>query len=275
MTDKGEVTAGPEPSSSVKSAVRTVELLEVLAGSQSSMGLAELQKRLLYPKSSLLVLLRTLLGRGWVQSDDSGRYSIGLRALLAGSSYLERDLVAQFSGPLLRRLEHDLDETVHVARLDAGDVVYLASRESSHHLRTTSRVGRRLPAYACALGKALLAERSAEVVSTLLPEVMEPRTPLTIVDRGTLSEELERTRARGYAQEAGENTIGLSCIAVVIPYGGVPQDAISCSIPSDRLTPELEQRVIRALQAAASELAELVALAAGSYAPPAANRSAS
>jgi DNA-binding IclR family transcriptional regulator len=249
---------------SVKSSLRTVELLELLAAAPNPMTLAEVHRELAYPKSSLLVLLRTLVGRGWLQVDVStGRYSIGLRALLAGSSYLERDLVAQFSGPLLRRLSEELDETVHVARLDGSDVIYLASRESTHHLRSSSRVGRRLPANACSLGKAILSTRSDAVVDALLPEVLESRTPNTLTDRESLFADLAVTRERGWAREVGENTVGLACLAVVLPHSNPAIDAISCSIPIDRFTPELEARVIPALQRAATELAELVGLASG------------
>jgi DNA-binding IclR family transcriptional regulator len=247
---------------SVKSALRTVELLELLAAAPHPMTLAEVHRELPYPKSSLLVLLRTLVGRGWLQVEPvSGRYSIGLRALLAGSSYLDRDLVAQFSGPLLRRLSEELDETVHVARLDGSDVIYLASRESTHHLRTTSRVGRRLPANACSLGKALLSTRSDAVVDALLPEVLESRTPNTLADRESLFADLAVTRERGWAREVGENTAGLACVAVVLPHDVPAVDAISCSIPIDRFSPELEARVVPALRAVAEELSELVSLA--------------
>lgn len=249
---------------SVKSALRTVELLEVLAAASRPMTLAEIHRELPYPKSSLLVLLRTLVGRGWLQVDaNSGRYSIGLRALLAGSSYLERDHVAQFAGPLLRRVSEELDETVHVARLDGSDVIYLASRESTHHLRTTSRVGRRLPANTCSLGKALLATRSDVAVDALLPDELESRTPNSLTERDLLFADLAATRERGWAREVEENTAGLACVAVVLTQTIPAMDAISCSIPLERFTPEVEARSVASLRAAAAELSNLVSLASG------------
>jgi DNA-binding IclR family transcriptional regulator len=51
-----------------------------------------------------------------------------------------------------------LGETTHLARRDGSDVAYLATRESHDHLRTISRVDRRVPAHAGALDKALRAE---------------------------------------------------------------------------------------------------------------------
>ena len=221
------------------------------------MGLADIQRALGHPKSSLHVLLRTLQTVGWLQIDHTGTaYSIGVRALFAGTSYLDKDPVVQLAAPVLTALRNELDETVHLARLDRGDVVYLASKESAHHLRTTSRIGRRLPAYACSLGKALLAGRSDDEVAALVPSVMLPKTPHTITDLPTLLADLTRTRARGWAIEIEENTVGLGCIAVAIPQRPSPSDAFSCSVPLARFDAERQQHIAETLTRHARELGE-------------------
>ena len=157
----------------VKSAVRTVELLEYLAARQDKPArIREISEALDMPRSSAHALLRTLMAQGWVRShqadtDETGTlYGIGIRALLVGTSYLDGDPYLPMIAPFLDDLRTDWDETFHLGRLDGTDVVYLASRESPQYRRSTSRVGRRLPAHATALGKALLAERvGAEPVS--------------------------------------------------------------------------------------------------------------
>jgi hypothetical protein len=84
-------------------------------------------------------------------------------------------------------------------RLDGPDVVYLATRESRQYRRAASRVGRRLPAYATALGKALLAERFGADRDDHIPADLVPLTPRTVTDRAELEEALETARVRGYA----------------------------------------------------------------------------
>lgn len=220
----------------VKSADRTVELLELLSRTSEPLTLSEIQRELSYPKSSLFVLLRTLVARGWVETDRRGTgYSIGVRALLVGTSYLDRDPVIRAATRGLEELRAEVNETVHLARLDGADVVYLASRESGHQLRLTSRVGRRLPAHATSLGKALLAQRSDEEVDAILPAELVALTPLTLTDRAALFADLALTRERGYALERGENTAGLGCFAVALDYKHPASEAISCSVPSVRL----------------------------------------
>jgi len=158
-----------------------------------------------------------------------------VRALLVGTSYLDRDPIIRAATRVLEELRAQVNETVHLARLDAGDVVYLASRESAHQLRLTSRVGRRLPAHATSLGKALLARRSDAEVDALLPATLTALTPDTLTDRPALLADLAETRKRGYAVERGENTPGLGCFAVALDYANPPLDAISCSVPYSRL----------------------------------------
>ena len=68
----------PAPAA-VKSADRTVELLELLSRTSEPLTLSEIQRELSYPKSSLFVLLRTLVARGWVETDRRGTgYSLSL-----------------------------------------------------------------------------------------------------------------------------------------------------------------------------------------------------
>ena len=127
----------------VKSAVRTVELLEYLAARHDRPArIREISDALDMPRSSAHALLRTLSAQGWVRSDASGTlYGIGIRALLVGTSYLDSDPYLPLITPFLDDLRAELDETFHLGRLDGTDVVYLATRESKQYRRVANRVG--------------------------------------------------------------------------------------------------------------------------------------
>jgi DNA-binding IclR family transcriptional regulator len=235
----------------VKSAARTIDVLELLAARQNQpMGLRELSEELGAPRSSVYALIRTLVTSGWVRPDESGqRYSIGIRALLAGTTYLDTDPVLRIVQPHITDLSVRLDETIHFARLERSDVVYLATRESSQYLRPFSRVGRRLPAFTTSLGKALLAEQPAENLDAHLPDELFPLTPRTVTDRDVLLRQLEETRARGYAIDREENVTGLACFGFALRYTRPATDAISCSLPLDRLAPGREDEIVSAMEA--------------------------
>ncbi|CAM5451081.1 IclR family transcriptional regulator OS=Streptomyces fumanus OX=67302 GN=GCM10018772_64910 PE=4 SV=1 [Streptomyces fumanus] len=189
----GETGGGAQ----VKSAVRTVELLEYFAGRPGMHSLAAVQEAVGYPKSSLYMLLRTLVELGWVETDATGtRYGIGVRALLVGTSYIDGDEVVAAARPTLDRLSDDTTETIHLARLDGTNVVYLATRQSQHYLRPFTRVGRRLPADSTSLGKALLSTYSDQQVRKLLLETLPALTEHTITDREKLIGSCTRCASR-------------------------------------------------------------------------------
>jgi IclR family transcriptional regulator, acetate operon repressor len=239
----------------VKSAIRTVEILECLSQMRGMHSLRELQEVLGFPKSSLFALLRTLVDLGWVESDRTGTlYGVGLRALLAGTSYIDGDEVVARAGSTLTWLASKTTETVHLARLDGVDVVYLETRDSTHELRVISRVGRRLPAHSTSLGKALLAQLTDEEVRALLPSRLEALTPHTITDVSVLLDQLAEARRHGYATDLQENTLGVRCISRAIAYRGTTRDAISCSVPISRFTDDRERTLAGLLVAACDRI---------------------
>ena len=238
----------------VKSAARTVELLELLAARRHQpVRLRELSEAMGAPRSSIYALLRTLVDRGWVRTDQTGTfYSIGIQALLAGTTYLDVDPVLRIVQPQINDLSSLLDETIHYGRLSGTDIVYLATHESSQYLRPFSRVGRRLPAFSTAMGKALLAERldadGEDRILQHLPERLQPLTPHTLVDRKLLLKDLAETRSRGYAIDREENVLGLVCFAFALRVGDEASDAISCSLPLERLGEGRESEVVEAMR---------------------------
>jgi DNA-binding IclR family transcriptional regulator len=227
----------------VKSAARVLEVLETLA-STGPLNLRDLAAHLQVPKSSMHALLRTMQWRGWLETDPTGTlYGLGVRSLLAGSAYVDSDVVVRHTSAILDELAERTGETVHLGRLEGSDVVYLAKRESSHPLRLFSSVGRRLPAHSVALGKALLAEMEPEEALACLPPVLEAFTPHTITDPELLLEDLEQVRARGYAIDAEESASGLRCFAVALRQRSRTRDAISISAPVSRLRGGREEEI--------------------------------
>lgn len=247
-TEERPATDVPEGTSEdfrpVKSAARVLEVLEALAD-MGPLNLRDLAAHLRVPKSSMHALLRTMQWRGWLETDATGTlYGLGVRSLLAGSAYVDSDVVVRQTAPVLDQLAHETGETVHLGRLEGGDVVYLAKRESSHPLRLFSSVGRRLPAYSVALGKALLAEMAPEAALARLPATLQPMTPHTITDPELLLEDLDQVRRTGYAIDAEESASGLRCFAVALRQRSATRDAISISVPVARLRDGREDEIV-------------------------------
>ncbi|HEX3790674.1 MAG TPA: IclR family transcriptional regulator [Pseudonocardiaceae bacterium] len=239
----------------MKSARRTIELLEAFAANHAWMSLSELHTRTGFPRSSLHGLLRTLRDVGWIEADDAGtRFRLGVRSLICGTAYLDRDPAVPYATEALEQVREQTGFTAHFARLCAAQVVYLETRESRHSLHLVSRVGRTLPAHATSLGKALLAELADGELTKLLPAVLPSLTAQTITSRELLRDELAVVRERGYATEREEGTAGVACVAAVVSYRIPATDAISCSMPADRVTEGEAHRIGGLLTEVAREL---------------------
>jgi DNA-binding IclR family transcriptional regulator len=247
----------------VKSAARTVELLELLAARRNApTRIRELSEELNAPRSSIYALLRTLVARGWVRTDATGTlYSIGIQALIAGTTYLDVDPLLRIIQPQINELSTHLDETIHYGRLQGTDIVYLATHESTQYVRPYSRVGRRLPAYATALGKSILAELLASEgqlgIDLHLPRDLTSLTPHTLTTRDALVDDLRATRERGYAIDNEENVVGIRCFAVPMTLGPAAADAISCSVPIERLGGR-ETEIVAAIRRTAISIERMV-----------------
>lgn len=252
-------TARARKPEEVKSAARVLEVLELLGAEGALLSLAEMAQTMAVPKSSLHAILRTMEAHRWVDVDPSGtRYSLGLKALLTGTAYLEGDDVASLAGPVLDSLAEETGETVHLGRLDGTDIVYLAKRESRHALRMHSAVGRRLPAHATALGKAVLSQYDAVEVQRRLSWPLVQLTPDTVTDPDALVAQLAEARLRGWASDDGENSVDIRCVAVALGAAHGGGDAISCSAPRSRMDDVRMAEIARTVTDAAHALRTLI-----------------
>ena len=241
--------------SPVKSAERTVRILELLAAATAPLSVSELHEHTGYPRSSLHALLRTLRELQWVETDSAGSFTVGAHALLVGTSYLDRDPAVPYAYEVLEELRAELGYTIHFARRDGAHVLYLASREARDSTRLVPRVGRRLPLHVTALGQALLAELIPDEVAAIFPEPLERFTEHTITDLNVMENELETVRTRGWSFEREQGTPGIACVAAVVGYRIPATDAVSCSMPVDRARPAEVEKVSAALVRRTQELA--------------------
>ncbi|GGT12948.1 IclR family transcriptional regulator [Nonomuraea spiralis] len=226
----------------VKSAERTVRILETLAESHDHLTLAQLQQRTGFPRSSLHALMRTLVELNWVETDTTrSAFGIGPHALLTGTAYLDKDPALRFAQETLEDLRDEIGHTVHFARRDEAHVLYLATRESREAGHVIPRVGRRLPAHVTALGQVLLAQLTDDEVVALLPDPLRALTDHTITDLTKLTGELDQVRTRGWALEREQGTPGVACVAVAVDYRIPATDAISCSMPVGLPPAEIER----------------------------------
>ncbi|MFV2103667.1 IclR family transcriptional regulator [Micromonospora sp. LOL_024] len=241
------MTTGGAPR--VKSADRTVELLELLAAMPDRRTLVELARDLGIPKSSMYGLLRTLVQRGWVETDTGGsRYGLGVQALRTGAAYLRTDRAVRRLTPVVDWLHREFDTTVQLGRLVGGHMVCLLTREKAE-VRPMLRAGWSSPAYATAMGRVVLARATGDDVS--LARMLPASAATTPAALDALRHDLARTVERGHAVDARPTDPDHGTgVAVPAPPKLGPYDAIGVCAPADTLTEPQAGEIAAAIRTA-------------------------
>jgi IclR family acetate operon transcriptional repressor len=218
----------------VQSVDRALRLLELLGSAPGGAGVAELSRAAGLPPGSVHRLLQTLSRRGWVRQDGNRRYLLGTRLMPLGAA--AGALLAAGARPYLAELVRLSGESANLAVLEGDRVAYIAQVPSPHRLRMFAEVGNRVPAHSTGVGKVLLAYLPPAEVDAIVGQAgLASRTPSTITDVATLRAELDRTRAAAYAVDAGEEEVGVRCVAVpVLRSDGSAAAAMSVSGPTER-----------------------------------------
>ncbi len=253
----GRVSPQAEPAL-VKSADRTLAILDLLTDHRDGLTLTEIQRRLEIPKSSTYTLLVTMAARGFLEQDaETRRFRVGIRLWQAGQSYVAVADLEKVALPYMEALRDALNETVQLATLDGVDNVYIAKVDADHQLRLASRVGARLPAYATGVGKALLSQLSDEEITERFAGVeFTAFTPHTITSLPALLTAVREVRANGYAVDSSEYTPGVFCIAAPFSgHRGGGRAAVGVAVPEVRGTPEVLSSIIDSVRSTVHQLA--------------------
>jgi DNA-binding IclR family transcriptional regulator/shikimate kinase len=256
-----------EPSSPAPAVTRAAALLKLLAQpGNGPLGLAELSRQLHLPKSSIANLCNALEAALLVRRTMGG-YQLGPQLLELGTAYLRSIDELQDFHETCRGLRSASQETLLLGMLDFADVLYLARHDGTQPIRLASDVGRRMPASCTALGKAMLAQLDPVVVKERYQQVtaFSVLTPRSKQNLGELLEELELTRARGYAIDDEENTPGVMCVSVALDMNEArqPGRAVSVTLMKARATDELLERLIFDLRQLATHLSLRVSVGRG------------
>ncbi|HEV7846302.1 MAG TPA: IclR family transcriptional regulator, partial [Thermoleophilaceae bacterium] len=156
----------------------------------------------------------------------------------------------------LRALAERSGETVNLATLDNGEVLYLVSELGSNLLTLRSHVGLRLPVHATALGKCLLAQLDdVDARRAAGREPYEELTPRTVTSWEKLRPQLARVRREGVSHSREEYELGLHSIAVPLDWvDGDGPVALNVSLPSSRAGREASAELTRELREAAERI---------------------
>jgi IclR family acetate operon transcriptional repressor len=247
---------GPTPQYRLESVDNALQILMLLV-TRTEIRLTDVSVHLGVASSTAHRLLAMLQYRGLIRQDPRTKaYQAGPSLDLLAFTVLKQLDIRDRARPVLEKLNADLQETVHLGRLEGVEVDFVASIESPQALRVSNRLGVAMPAHCTSTGKVLLAALGPEELDKLYPGPELVRmTQHSIASTAALKTELAAVRRRGHATSNEEGEEGVISIAVPLRSQTF---ALNASVPVSRMTRALRTTVLSKLHAAATEIEALL-----------------
>lgn len=216
-------------------------VLQAFGAEHPSMNLPEIASAVGITKSTAQRLAFTLEALGYLRKDpQTKRFSLAPKSLGFAYRYLLASPLVERANPYLLELNQKIRETVNLSEPEGLEMVFAARFPSPTHSIVHMPVGRRLPMFCTASGRAYMsALPDAEARAMLDASDRVKYTPTTKTDVEKLMALVLEARENGYAWANQEYYRGDLNIAVpLLDASGRPIAAINVSVASSRWTLE-------------------------------------
>lgn len=197
---------------------KALDVLDAVAAHGRPVRFSDLLADSAYPKATLYRFLQTLTHQGMLRYDEErGTYALGIRLVRLAHAAWSTSSLAPIARPYLDELSAETGETIHLAQMDQGQVLYVDKRNAAKPVEMFSSAGKVGPAYCTGVGKAMLAYLDdAALEAAIARQSFHRFTPETLDTPDKLKAELAAIRARGHAFDREEHEPGIICCAVPI-----------------------------------------------------------
>jgi DNA-binding IclR family transcriptional regulator len=235
---------------------RTLVLLDSFGQGERTLTVAELVRRATLPKTTVHRLVAELVQHGLLER-AGGEVRLGVRLFELGCRVPMQRHLREVGLPFMEDLYETTHQVVHLGVLDGADVLCTVRINGHVDLGLRASEGMRVPAYATALGKAMLAFSPRSVLLGVLARGLHPLTPYTIVVPELLVRELAATCRAGVAFDREEAALGTTAVAAPV-FGAAHQvlGGLSVTGPTSRFDP---LRLASAVRVAAAGIARQLA----------------
>lgn len=236
-------------------------MIKTFSQDAPSLTLSEIAEGTGLTRAAARRFLITLRDLGYVESD--GRlFSLRPRVLELGYSYLSSLPVWEVARPYLEELSGKVQETTSASVLDGADIVFVARVETKRIMSMTLGVGSRLPAWATAMGRVLLADLPPDRLDDYFGNVtLAPLNERTITDEKKLRRIIGDAGSNGWTLVDQEVEEGVRSLAVPLrsPEGRAEAAVTVCShafrVSIDRVMDEFLPLVLDTAQRVTADLA--------------------
>ncbi|WP_376878171.1 IclR family transcriptional regulator [Albirhodobacter sp. R86504] len=254
MTEhQNPIAVGSEKTHEDGTVGRTLAVLDLVASFARPVRFAEVLQATDLPKATLYRFLRVLTNQQMLAFDEERQtYAPGLRLVRLAHSAWAQSTLAPVAAPFLDTLSRETGETIHLAQLDQGMVLYIDKRNAARPVEMFSQSGKIGPSYCTGVGKAMLAHLPEDRLADAIARSSFKRfTPTTYTNEADLRAELSAIRARGFAWDNEEHEPGIVCIAApILSQNGRVLGALSITTANADDRAKLESYAPRVMETA-------------------------
>ncbi len=238
---------------------KALHVLDIVADFKRPVRLNEIVSVSPYPKGTLYRMLQTLRTEGLLAYDEySNEYSLGMRLVRLAHSAWSQFSLAPIARAHIDGLSESIDETIHLAQLEASQVLYVDKRNAKRPVQMYSQAGKIGPAYCTGVGKAMLAFLpEAHLESILAQQSYHAFTQKTLDSKTALLSALEQIKSQGFAFDDEEHEPGIICVATpILTSSNSVVGAISVTATTARTTLENLKSYVPKMQETANNIAQ-------------------
>lgn len=203
----------------IQSIQRALNIMDCFDTENDKLSLKEISKKLALNRGTAHGIINTLLVNGYMEQDqDSGKYLLGKKLISKALLVSERIDLKAISESHLKYISEKYNTPAYIFGYKYDDLFLLDKvyPENTYYI-TSSLVGKKMPFYATASGKLLLAHMDAESITEYIANTdFKSFTDKTVTNKDELEKELEKIRKNQYAVEKEEVEIGIYSLAVPI-----------------------------------------------------------
>jgi IclR family transcriptional regulator, KDG regulon repressor len=200
---------------------KALDVLDEVAAAGRPVRFVELLANSDYPKATLYRLLQTLTNQGMLGYDSNRQvYSLGVRLVRLAHAAWQQSSLAPIARPHIDALSQKIGETVHLAQLDNGQVLYVDKRNATSPIEMFSQAGKIGPGYCTGVGKAMLAYLNGpQQDRAIAQQAFHAYTDHTLTTPAALRAELAKIRDCGVSFDREEHEPQIICIAAPVLTG--------------------------------------------------------
>lgn len=244
----------------VQSIDRSVAILECFSEEKRELKLSEISEKLGLNKSTVHGIITTLKYHGFIsQNEETQKYKLGIRFIEFSDLVINSLNIRNAVLSVIDEICDKVEETIHVGMLDGLDVVWIEKKECTKSIKTSTKIGARLPAYTTADGKMMLCYIDIEKIKNYLPKKIPKYTENTITNKTEFIKRLEEIKKNGYTIDNEEFVEGIKCVAApIFDHEGNVRFSLSTTGPAFRMTDERIKELVIIIKEAANEISRRI-----------------